>query len=271
VLEGFVIALREGMEAFLIVGLCLAYLRKTGRRHLESAVRWGIFASVMICTGAGILLYRVTFNQAFWEGLLSLVAAIFVGTLTVHMWRTASSIKSEIESHMENASSTTDGTSAFWAVFLFTVLMISREGIETALLLGSLMFQAATQPILIGCLLGLLAAMVMAFLWSRFGHRVNLSRFFQVTAVFLLIFVVQLLIYSFHEMAEASLLPNSDYLHEITEPYGPDGKYGRFLTYSLVLMPGAWLLLNSWLKSRSALQEKPLGKDLESEYAQTNK
>ena len=263
-LEGFVIVLREGMEAFLIVGLCVAYLRKTGRHHLESAVHWGIAFSVVICTVAGIMLYQVTFNQAFWEGLFSLVAAVFVGTLTVHMWRSARSIKREIESQLENASSKSDGAGAYLAVFLFTVLMISREGIETALLLGSLMFQTATRLILFGCVLGLVAAVVMALLWTRFGHRVNLSRFFQVTAVFLLIFVAQLIVYSFHEMAEASLFPNSDYLHEITEPYGPDGRYGRFLTYSLVLIPTAWLLLSSWVKSRSPLAEKTIGKSLKS-------
>ena len=74
----------------------------------------------------------------------------------------------------------------------------------------------------------------IAYLWSRYGHRVNLARFFQVTAVFLLVFVVQLLIYGFHELAEAHVLPNSEVLHWATEPYGPDGVYGQYLTYLLV-------------------------------------
>ncbi|MEW5979546.1 MAG: FTR1 family protein [Acidobacteriota bacterium] len=241
-IEGFMITLREGMEAFLIVGLCIAYLRKTGRRHLETAVRWGILVSAVVCAAAGVLLYQVAFNQALWEGVLSLVAAVFVGSLTVHMWRTAKTIKRDIESGLEEASSRNAGKGGWWAVFLFTVLMISREGIETALLLGSLLFQVATRPILIGAVSGVLAAATMAVLWTRFGHRINLSRFFQVTAIFLFVFVAQLLIYSFHELAEASLFPNSDFWHEATEPYGPDGRYGRFITYSLVLLPAAWLL-----------------------------
>ncbi len=248
--EGFVITLREGMEAFLIVGLCLAYLRKSGRRHLESAVRWGIVASLGLCSMAGAFLYQMTFNQSLWEGLLSLVAAVFVGSLTVHMWRTAPGLKKEIETRLETTTGRPEGSSAYWAVFLFTVLMISREGIETALLLASLLFQEAARPVLVGCVLGLLAAAGLAFSWVRFGRHINLSRFFQVTALFLLIFVAQLLIYSFHEMSEASLFPNSEYLHILTEPYGPDGKYGKFLTYCLVLLPVSWLLFSSLLSRR---------------------
>jgi high-affinity iron transporter len=81
----------------------------------------------------------------------------------------------------------------------------------------------------------------MAWLWSRYGHRVNLALFFQVTAVFLAVFVVQLLIYGFHELTEANLFPYSEPLHWATEPYGPDGVYGQYLTYLLVALPMAWL------------------------------
>jgi high-affinity iron transporter len=259
-LEGFVITLREGMEAFLIVGLCIAYLRKSGRKQLESAVHWGIATAVLISGVSGIFLYQVAFNQSFWEGILSLVAAAFVGSLTLHMWRNARRMKKEIEGRLETASSKTDGAGAYWAVFLFTVLMISREGIETALLLGSLMFQAATRPILAGALLGICAAGTLTVFWTRFGYRINLTKFFQVTAIFLMIFVVQLLIYSFHELAEASLFPNSDFLHEITEPYGPDGKYGKFLTYLLVILPIGWLLFSSFLYRKPAPQKEVISR-----------
>ena len=246
--QGFVITLREGMEAFLIVGLCLAYLRKSGRQHLARAVHWGIAVALVLCTSAGVLLYQATFNQSYWEAILSLVAALFVGTLTLHMWRVSHGLKKQIETRLELASVKTGGPAAYWGVFVFIILMISREGIETALLLGSLMFQAQARPVLAGGVLGLLAAVGLAFLWAEYGRRIDLSRFFQVTSLFLLIFVVQLLIYSFHEFTEASLFPNSEYLHRITEPYGPDGKYGKILTYCLVLVPAGWLLISSVLK-----------------------
>ena len=82
--------------------------------------------------------------------------------------------------------------------------------------------------------IGTVSAASVAWLWSRYGHRVNLALFFQVTAVFLLVFVVQLLIYGFHELTEANIFPYSEPLHWATEPYGPDGRYGQYLSYLLV-------------------------------------
>ncbi len=237
----FVITLREGLEAFLIVAISLAYLRKSGRRELISAVHWGIAVSVLLSVGAAYLFQRAS-NQALWEGVLALAAAASVATLTVHMWRTARKIKAEIEGRLRTSAGKT-GTAAWLGVFLFTLLMISREGMETALLMGTLLTQVQTMSILGGALAGTLAAAGVAALWSRYGHRVNLALFFQVTAVFLLVFVAQLLIYGFHELTEANIFPGSETLHWATEPYGPDGVYGQYLTYMLVAVPLGWLLV----------------------------
>ena len=87
-LPAFVITLREGLEAFLIVAISLAYLRKSGRHELVPAVRWGIGLSILLSIGAAYLFQRAR-NQALWEGLLALAAAASVASLTVHMWRTA--------------------------------------------------------------------------------------------------------------------------------------------------------------------------------------
>jgi high-affinity iron transporter len=114
---------------------------------------------------------------------------------------------------------------------------------ETALLMGTLIFQVRAADILLGAVAGTTVAAGVAWLWSRYGHRVNLGLFFQVTAIFLLIFVVQLLIYGFHELTEANLFPGSEALHWATEPYGPDGAYGQYLTYMLIAVPLGWLLL----------------------------
>src|SRR5207244_12681082 len=119
------------------------------------------------------------------------------------------------------------------------------EGMETAMLMNALLFQVKAMNIAGGAVGGTLVAASIAFLWSRYGHRVNLARFFQVTAIFLLVFVVQLLIYGFHELAEARVLPNSEALHAATEAYGPDGVYGQWLTYLLVVLPLGWLTVSS--------------------------
>jgi len=250
-LPPFVITLREGLEAFLIVAISLAYLKKTGRQHLASAVRLGIVISVAVSVGAGLLLQEVR-NQSLWESVLALVAAVSVTTLIVHMWRTGRRMKKNIEGRLELSAEKT-GVAAFAGVLGFTVLMITREGMETALLMHSLLVQVQVPMIVVGAAGGTLAAATVAWLWSRYGHRVNLSRFFQVTAIFLFVFVVQLLIYSFHELMEANIgIPNSEALHWATEPYGPDGRYGQLLSYMLVLLPVGWLALSSLFARRPA-------------------
>jgi high-affinity iron transporter len=156
------------------------------------------------------------------------------------MWRTAKHLKGDIEQHLSDAARN-HGRGALVGVFLFTLFMITREGMETALLMNVLFRQIQSVPLIVGAIAGILTALGVAWLWSRYGHRVNLALFFQVSAVFLLVFVAQLLIYGFHELTEANVLPYSEPLHWATEPYGPDGRYGQYLTYLLVAMPLAWL------------------------------
>src|SRR5688572_6227290 len=116
--QAFIITLREGLEAFLIVAISLSYLRKTGRQALLPAVHWGIGASVLLSIVAGILLARAA-NQALWEGVLALVAAVLVASLIVHMWRVGKHLKRDIEGKLEIASTKT-GAAAFLGVFVFT-------------------------------------------------------------------------------------------------------------------------------------------------------
>jgi high-affinity iron transporter len=245
-LQAFVITLREGLEAFLIVAISLAYLKKTGRGRLIPAVHWGIAASLLLSIAAGVLLAQAN-NQALWEGVLAVAAAVLVTTLTVHMWRAGRRMKRDIEGKLEE-SSTRTGAAAFFGVFVFTLLMITREGMETALLMNALLFQVRSIQIVGGAVAGTALAAVVAWLWSRYGHRVNLARFFQVTAVFLFVFVFQLLIYGFHELTEANLFPGSQAWHDATEPYGPDGIYGQYLTYLLVVLPVGWLAISTLAK-----------------------
>jgi high-affinity iron transporter len=239
--SAFMITLREGIEAFLVVAITLAYLRKTGRASLAAAVYAGDAVAIVASWSASLVFARAE-NQPLWEGILALVTAVLVVTFTVHVLRTAKFLKRAIEGRLEQAAAKR-GAWAFVGVFAFTVLMITREGMEAALLLSSTFIQTETRPFFIGALLGLAVAAALAVLWGRYGHRVNLPRFLQVTAVFLLLFVVQLLIYGFHELTESGVLPiDNGYWHLVTEPYGPEGPYGQWLSYALVLIPLGWLL-----------------------------
>lgn len=234
-LQAFVITLREGLEAFLIVAISLAYLRKSGRQDLTRAVHTGILTALALSAFGGYLLYNAS-NQEFLEGPLALAAAVSVTWMVVHMWRAGRHMKSEIEGRLASSS----GAGAFMGVFLFTVLMVTREGIETVLLLLQL---KETPHLVAGAMLGLAGAAGLAALWSKYGHRVNLGLFFQVTAIFLFVFVIQLLIAGVHEMSEQSMLPFSTPIHEATESWGPDSVFGHALTYMLVVLPAGWLAL----------------------------
>jgi high-affinity iron transporter len=253
-LQAFVITLREGLEAFLIVAISLTYLRKAGRHELVPAVHWGIAVAVLASIGAALLFQRAS-NQALWEGVLAIVAAVSVASLTVHMWRTARRIKTDIEGRLY-ASTLKTGRAAFLGVFAFTLLMVAREGMETALLMGTLLFQVQSASLVTGAVVGTLFAASVAWLWTRYGYRVNLGLFFQVTAVFLFVFVFQLLFYGFHELTEANIFPYSEPLHWATEPYGPDGRYGQYLTYLLVALPLGWLAFSSLRPARGVPEQR---------------
>jgi high-affinity iron transporter len=100
-----------------------------------------------------------------------------------------------------------------------------------------------------GALLGLGAAAAFAWSWAKFGHLINVKRFFQVTGIFLLLFMVQVGIYSFHEFSEAGLLPNSEVLHAATEKFSPDGLYGKWFSVVMLAVCAFWLLAG-WVKDR---------------------
>ena len=168
------------------------------------------------------------------------------------MWRAGRRMKGDIEGRLQS-SSVRPGKAAFLGVFLFTLLMVSREGVETALLLMQL---RTTMYLAVGAALGVVGAAGVAWLWSRYGHRVNLALFFQVTAIFLFVFVVQLVIAGAHETAEQGYLPFSAIIHEKTEAWGPDSAFGHLLTYLLVILPLGWLMLKAVFSKRSVLASK---------------
>jgi high-affinity iron transporter len=252
--QGFTIALREGIEAFLIVALTLSYLTRTGRRHLAKAVYTALGVSVVTCAAAGFLFSKAA-NQPFWEGILALVAAALVASLLVYMKRVSSRMKSDIETRIESRAGAATPRRAFWGVFVFVLLMITREGMETALLVATAFFQLKSSAVLAGLGAGLLAAAAIGLLWARLGRGVPLKTLLNVSAVFLAIFVVQLVLYGIHELSEARLFPASQAIHDATEILGPDGLVGHVLAYALAVIPTAWLLA-IWWKRRKAVPER---------------
>jgi high-affinity iron transporter len=232
-LQALIIVFREGFEAFLTVAIIVAYLKKTGRNALRPAVWAGIAASVVASAALGYALQ--TINQPLWEGILALVAALLVASFVIHIWRIAPTMKRDMETRLEQRAST---SWAWLGVFGFTLFMITREGMETALML----IQVGRMPrFWLGCALGIAAAAGMSWLWARYGHRINVKRFFQVTGLFLLLFTVQMAFYAVHEFSEAEVLPNSEAIHTATEPYSSDGRYSMHIMFGMVALCAIWL------------------------------
>ena len=231
--QALIIVFREGFEAFLTVAIIFAYLKKTSRNVLRPAVWWGIAISVIASFGLGYLLQSI--NQPLWEGVLALVAAVLVASFVIHIWRIAPMMKRQMETRLEERAS---GKWAWIGVFGFTLLMITREGMETALML----IQVGRMPrFWIGCVLGIAAAAAMSWLWAHYGHRINVKRFFQVTGLFLLLFTIQMVFYAVHEFSEAELLPNWEAIHTATEPYSADGAYSMHIMFGMVAICALWL------------------------------
>ncbi len=236
-ISALIIIFREGFEAFLTVAIILAFLRKTRRDWLRPAVYWGIGVSIVASFGLGWLLRSV--NQPMWEGILGIVAAVLVATFVIHVWRTAATLKSELEYKLDDYASNTSRALSFLGVFAFTALMVTREGMETALML----MQVRDPHFIMGCLLGIGAAAAMSWAWAHFGHHINLKRFFQVTGMFLLLFTAQIIFYSIHEFSEADMLgPRSEAIHNATEPFSPVGIYGKWFTVLMVGVCAVWLI-----------------------------
>jgi high-affinity iron transporter len=239
-LQMLVVTLREGIEAFLIVAIAITYLRKTGRDGLVPAAWWGTAIAVTLSVVLGVFLAEFAVLP-IWEAALAAVAAVLVISMVVYMLKHAKKMRGEIGGRIESAAQA-PGAGPWIGVFLLVLLMITREGMEMAFITATLARQEESVHMFWGALVGIALAAGLAWGWSRYGHRINLGLFFQVTSIFLVLFALQLLVYAFHEATEANVLPiNNQYWHIATEPYGPQGEYGAILTYALVLLPGLWI------------------------------
>lgn len=248
-IETLLITFREGLEAFLVVAIMLAYLTKTGRTNLVKPVYAGIAAALLISATTGWHVAEMA-EDPLWEGTLALAAGILVASFTIYIMRTAKTIRQDIGNSLER-SAQKEGMAAQIGVFVFTVLMIAREGMETALMLGAITAQQDAVQMWMGGMAGLLAVAFIAYLWSSQSNKINLRLFLQVTGIFLVLFSIDLFVYGMHELAEMNALPligpeANHWLYEATEM---PKLVKNMITYSLLAVPTLWLAV-SYIKDR---------------------
>jgi len=206
-IAALLLAFREGLEAALIVGIVLSYLKKMSYRR-RAAVWWGVASAVIVSVVAGVALQilGVAFEgrgEQFFEGITMLLAAGVLTWMIFWMQRQGRSIRAELEADVRQAVIGGSG----WALFALAFVAVVREGIETALFLTAAAFSATPAETLIGGGLGLAAAAIVGWLLFAVSVRLDVRAFFRVTSVLLILFAAGLAAHGVHELQEAGVLP----------------------------------------------------------------
>jgi len=239
VLQAFIITLREGVEASLIVGIIFAYLSKIGRSELKRTVFYAIGLALIASIVAAIVVAKLHFNSDILEGWVMLAAAAFVVSMIWFMHRTARSMKGHIEAKVGRLTGG-ETTVSRLGLFFFVFLLVLREGVETVLILSAVSLNSSEILSFTGTLLGLAVAVVFGVLFIRGSVKINLQRFFRVTTVILYFVTFQLLVSGLHELSENGVLPSSQAEMRLI---GPIVRNDLFFFVTMLALAGLMILL----------------------------
>lgn len=232
-LSSFLLSVREGLEAALIIGIVLAALRKLNRSHLAPFVWQGVLAAIALSILAGLALawlgakFEGRLEEIF-EGTMMVIAAILLTWMIFWMRRQSSNLQSELEADVQKAAGAQGSRRALaWLAFL----AVGREGFELVLFLTAV--QMASNPLLtvIGAILGLGAAILAGWLLFTSSRRMSLRTFFGVTNILLVLFAAGLLAHGIHEFNEAGLIPPLiEHVWDLNPILDEKGIFGQILT-----------------------------------------
>jgi high-affinity iron transporter len=246
----FLIGLREGLEAALVVGILVAYLVRSGRRESLRAVWVGVLTAALASLGVGAALTftsrSLTFKaQETFGGVMSLIAVAFVTWMVFWMRSQSRHLKAELQGKVQAALE--HGT---MAVALMAFLAVAREGLETALFLWPALKSAGSGvgPGL-GAVTGLTTATVLGYLLYRRAVHLDLARFFRITGAALIVIAAGVLAYGIHDLQEAAILPGLNAVaFDISRQIPPSSWYGTLLKGIFNLSPTTtWLQLVAWV------------------------
>jgi len=245
-LSALLVALREGVEAALVVGIVVVYLNRTGRRALTKYVWLGVGLAAGASVVAAILLDRWKVSEDGFEGLLMLVASVLVVTMIVWMSRAAKTLRKHIESRLETYAQQPTRAAGLGIGF-FVFLMVVREGAELVLVLRAVEFSSAGAEVWVGTLLGIALAVAVGLFFFQGTLKIPLHRFFAATSLILIVVAFQLALTGLHELSEAMWLPSSK-----TEmaTIGPIVRNEVFF-FIVTLGTAALVVLREWFGARA--------------------
>lgn len=206
-LSSYILSLREGLEAALVLGIVLGALRQTHRLDLSASVWLGAGSAAILSLATAILLTRLGLElkdpaEAIFEAITMILAAAILTWMIFWMSQRARYLKSDLESGVQRASQV-----GKWSLFGLAFLAVLREGVELALFLTAAAFSSGAQQTILGTLFGLGTAVLLG--WALFAStlRLDLKRFFQVTGILLIFFAAGLVSHSLHEFNELGWVP----------------------------------------------------------------
>ncbi|WP_370189268.1 iron uptake transporter permease EfeU [Aeromicrobium sp.] len=248
-LANFLIGLREGLEASLVVSILLAYLVRTDRRrdvrYIWIGVGGALALVVLVFTAVTLAFEQLPFVwQEAVGGTLSILAAALVTWMIFWMRRTARGLKRELEGELATAVEL--GPVAIATVAFLTV---GREGLETAAIIWATISGSYTASPFVGATTGILVAVLLGYLIYRGALRINLSTFFQVTGALLIVVAAGVLAYGVHDLQEAGILPGiTNLAFDVSGVIPPDSWYGTLLKGTVNFQPDpTWLQTIAWV------------------------
>lgn len=219
--QSFVVMLREGVEAALVIGIILVALERTRRKDLERPVWLGLGLAVAASIAAAVALTLFPVKEELYEGILYFVSAAFVLSMIWWVHRNSRTLRHTIEARVSSAAEATAAGASWkesWGLGAFAFLMVFREGAEAAMVLGAVTLTTQAMLSFVGTVVGLAASVLFGALFVRGSVKIDLRRFFAVTEAVLVIFVIQLLVNGYHEFSEIGLLPATQRSMALVEP-----------------------------------------------------
>lgn len=244
-ISALLVALREGVEAALVVGIVLVYLDRSGRGALKRYAWIGVFLAVLASIGAAVALQQLRINEDGFEGVLMLVAAALVVSVIIWMNHVAQGLRKEIENRVASYAEKTTRAAA-WGIGAFVFFMVVREGAELVLILRAVELSTEGLQVWIGTILGIALAVAVGFFFFEGTLRIPLHRFFRATSIILMVVAFQLALTGLHELSEAEWIWSSK-----TEmaTIGPIVRNEVFF-FAVILGVAALVVLREWFGAR---------------------
>ncbi len=252
------IALREGIEAALVIGIVLLYLARTGRSSLKGYVYGATAAAAAISVALAVVFETVGFDaeNPIFEGIILAIAGVFVITMVIWMMRTVRGFRAGMEDRLDSLVAARTGRALGWGLFGFVFFMVLREGVELVLFLqAATLGSEASIAGLVGAVVGLGLAVLFAVFFARGSVRVNVGRFLRYTGWALLLLGVKLLLGSLHEFGEMAVLPFGNVFFEEAGEL-TEGLAGDILVSVVIAVPVVLLLWDVSGPSRRRLRAR---------------